>query len=109
MTYDINDILSEVHSVEKWLINSSFQQNKLACNYTVNIYITNNFAPGMKPLKFIYTVFSILEGYPGTNPRQQVAKQGPGEPEVAQGAAVIRAQLLERVVEVVKICVPLED
>ncbi len=46
----------------------------------------------MKGLKFIYLVFSDLEGYPGTDPWQQVIKKGPGEPEIALEAAVIQAQ-----------------
>ncbi len=42
--------------------------------------------------------------YPGTDPRQQVAKQGPGEPEAALEAAVIQAQLQENVVGFPKLC-----
>ncbi len=63
----------------------------------------------MKGLKFIYPVFSIQEGCPGPDPRQQAIKQGPGEPEVVLEANVIQAQLQEKVVEFPNLCVPLEN
>ncbi len=49
---------------------------------------------------FIYLVFSIMGGYPGTDLWQHVVKQGPGEPEAALEVAVIQAQ---QVVEFLKL------
>ncbi len=63
----------------------------------------------MMRLKFIYPVCSILEGYPGTDPGQQVIKRGPCDPDIWQEVAVIQVQLLKKVVEFPKLCVPLED
>ncbi len=52
----------------------------------------------MKCLKFIYPVFSTLQGYPGTNSQKQVIKQGRGESEV------VLVQLLEKVKEFPALC-----
>ncbi len=70
--YDMKDIPVDIHSLKKWRRKLSFHQVNSAFNYTVNIHWLN----------------SVLEGNPGTDPQQQVFKQGLGEPEVA--AAVIQ-------------------
>ncbi len=94
VTYDIKGVTEEIHLLEKRRRNLFF------------IWLTSNCAPWIKGLKFTYLIFSILEGYPGTDPWQQVVKQGPGEPAVALEVAVIQAQ---KMVEFPKLCVSLED
>ncbi len=85
-TYYIKDVTAEVHSCGNWRRNLLFHKIKSARDYTVNInWLTSNSAPGMTQLKFIY----LPHIYPGTDPRQQVVKKGPGEPEVVLDAAVI--------------------
>ncbi len=81
----------------------------LYCEYLA-YRLTNNSALRVEGLKFVYQYLysASLRNILTPEPQQQVIKQGPGEPEVEVEAAVIQAQLQQKVMEFPKLCVLLE-